>query len=124
MITATVVSSLCVFLMRPTGFDFGIAGVAFDERHYHDAGLETRHSQRQFRKQQQRRQHHAQNVGMRSKERVFPGGPVPRLDRDVIQTDADNGGVKRQKRDHQNHGDADGFFETFQKNGGQNGDQS
>ena len=53
MITAAVVSSLCVFRMRPIGRWSGVAGIPLDERHDRNAGFESRQAERQLREEQQ-----------------------------------------------------------------------
>ena len=51
MISAAADSSFLVFLIRPAGFVFGVVGVAADQRHHRDAGLESRQPERELGKQ-------------------------------------------------------------------------
>ena len=64
MISAAVVSSFFPLRMRPCGCDGVSSGIAGDERHHGDAGLEAGQPERQAREQQQRDHDHLRDAAV------------------------------------------------------------
>src|SRR5947209_6835925 len=100
--------------------------VAFNQRHHGHAGLEPRKSEREFGKEQERDADHQQRVPVdsgRGEERVLPARHDLRVERYLIDAEAEHDEVEQEVRGDEDDGDADGLLKAFEEDSAEQRDQ-
>ncbi len=92
-----------------------VAGIALDERHHRDAGLESRQAERQLRKDEERGGQHHHGVAVRLHESVAPSRQVLGVVRDLEDAPAQHDHVQPEINCHDEDREANGLAEALQE---------
>ena len=123
MISAAVVSSLRALRIRPLGCSGIVVGIALDEWHDGDAGLEPRESEREVREQHQRDANHPRPAAVLGERQRPPRGQRLGMLPEMVQAPRDDDHVQQQVDRDDGNGETHRLTESLEEDRAEPGEQ-